>query len=83
MVLDILDCHRLDEDSLNGGRDDGLQPGDDVGGDRAVDHVVLSQVSGTVPSLEGLVQSPWGRRGGCHHPVGWRPDLSVARSRSL
>ena len=45
LVLDILDGHRLDEDGVDGGGDEGLHPGDGVGGDRAVDHVVLSQAA--------------------------------------
>ena len=41
LVLDVLDGQRLGKDGVDGGGDEGLHPGDDVGGDGSVDHVVL------------------------------------------
>ena len=41
MVLDVLDGEHLDEDSVDGGGDEGFHLGDGVGGNGSVDHVVL------------------------------------------
>ena len=45
MILDVLYGPCLDEDGVDGGGDDGLHPGDDVGGNGSVDQVVVSQVA--------------------------------------
>ena len=41
LVLDVLDGQRLDKDGVDGGGDEGFHPGDGVGENGSVDHVVL------------------------------------------
>ena len=43
--MDVLDGEGLDVDGVDGGGDDGVHPGDGVGGDGAVDEIIASQVA--------------------------------------
>ena len=45
IILDVLDGQGLDEDGFGGEGDERFCPGDDVGGDGAIDQEFLSQVA--------------------------------------
>ena len=45
LILEVLDGQGLDVDGVGGGGDERFCPGDDVGGDGAIDQKLLSQVT--------------------------------------
>ena len=83
IILDFLDGQGPDEDGFGGGGEERFCPGNDVGGDGAINQELLSQVTfGREPLPVNHFLSQWGRRDGCPHLAGWRCGRSGMRWRS-